>query len=180
MPFNLQIALGVNPACPGESLQSAMDPRQRVYAFVFTALWLLILIVAVVDGYLLLVNWQVIGQEELNPVGRLLLALDGGKVRCFFVAKCGGTLAASSVLLVLYWTRMRMGLAVAAGNPSLSRGSRANCLQNRAPECAGLVVQHGVTALRGLLGGLPTADPLGIGSRTLVGSLLLRCAPVLV
>ena len=91
-----------------------MDPRKRVYNFVFTALWLLILIVAVVDGYFLLVNWQVIAQAELNPVGRLLLALDGGKVRCFFVAKCCGTIAASSVLLVLYWTRMRIGLVVAA------------------------------------------------------------------
>ena len=114
MPFNVQIALGVNPASQGEPLQSAMDPRKRVYAFVFSALWLLILIVAVVDGYFLLVNWQVIGQAELNPIGRLLLALDGGKVRCFFVAKCCGTLAASSLLLVLYWTRMRIGLAVAA------------------------------------------------------------------
>jgi len=114
MPFNVQIALGVNPASQGEPLQSALDPRKRVYAFVFTALWLLILIVAVVDGYFLLVTWQVISQTELNPVGRLLLALDEGRVRYFFVAKCCGTIAASSALLVLYWTRVRIGLGVAA------------------------------------------------------------------
>ena len=95
-----------------QALQIDFDLRKRVVALSFTALWLLILIVAVVDGYFLLINRQIIFQTELNPVGRFLLALDHGNVRYFFMAKCCGTIAASSVLLVLYWTRMRIALAV--------------------------------------------------------------------
>jgi hypothetical protein len=114
MPFNVQIGFGVHLESQGQSPKNAIDPRKRVCNFAFTALWLLILIVAVLDGYFLLVTWQVISQTELNPVGRLLLALDQGKVHYFFVAKCCGTIAASSSLLVLYWTRMRIGLAVTA------------------------------------------------------------------
>jgi hypothetical protein len=89
--------------------------KKRVFALSFAALWLLILMVAVVDGYFILINRHILLQTELNPVGRLFLSLDGGDVRYFFAAKCCGTIAASSALLVLYWTRMQIGFAVTAG-----------------------------------------------------------------
>jgi len=91
------------------------DPKKRVFALAFTSLWLLILIVAVVDGYFIIINRQIMFRTELNPVGQYLLTLDHGNVRCFFVTKCCGTIAASSVLLVLYWTRRRIGFAVTLG-----------------------------------------------------------------
>ena len=95
-----------------QSLRINADFKKRVFALSFAALWLLILIVSVVDGYFILVTRPILLETELNPVGRLLLALDHGDVRYFFVAKCCGTIAASSVLLILYWTRMRIGFAV--------------------------------------------------------------------
>jgi hypothetical protein len=97
------------------SFPLVFDLKNRMGALAFTALWLLILVVAVVDGYLLLIHRQIMIHAELNPVGRFLLALDHGNVRYFFIAKCCGTIAASSFLLVLYWTRARMGLVVTIG-----------------------------------------------------------------
>ena len=70
---------------------------------------------SVVDGYFLLINRPLMLQTELNPVGRFLLVLDGGNIRYLVVAKCCGTIAAASALLVLYWTRTRIGFAVAVG-----------------------------------------------------------------
>jgi hypothetical protein len=89
--------------------------KKRVFALSFIVLWLLILIVAVVVGYFVLINRQILLQTELNPVGRFFLSMDDGGVRYFIAAKCCGTLAASSVLLVLCWTRMQIGIAVTAG-----------------------------------------------------------------
>src|SRR3954453_21161208 len=80
-----------------QSLPINFVSKNRVLALAFTALWLLILIIAVVDGYFVLINHQIMFQTELNPVGRFLLALDHGNVRCFLVAKCCGTVAAASV-----------------------------------------------------------------------------------
>jgi hypothetical protein len=97
------------------SLEIPLELKKRIFALTFVALWLLILIVAVLDGYFILINRHILLQTELNPVGRLFLSLDGGDVRYFFAAKCCGTIAASSALLVLYWTRMQIGFAVTAG-----------------------------------------------------------------
>jgi hypothetical protein len=97
------------------SLEIPLELKKRIFALTFVALWLLILIVAVLDGYFILINRHILLQTELNPVGRLFLSLDGGDVRYFLVAKCCGTIAASTALLVLYWTRMQIGFAVTAG-----------------------------------------------------------------
>jgi hypothetical protein len=113
--LNMQIGMrpyGQSVLTQPQSFQVAFDLRKRIFALSFTALWLLILSVAVVDGYFMLINRQIMFETELNPVGRFLLSLDDGNIRYFFVAKCCGTIAASSVLLVLYWTHMRIGFAV--------------------------------------------------------------------
>jgi len=98
-----------------QSHEVECDLWKCVLALSFAALWLLILIVAVVDGYFILINRHILFQTELNPIGRLFLSLDAGDVRYFFAAKCCGTIATSSTLLVLYWTRMQIGFAVTLG-----------------------------------------------------------------
>lgn len=81
----------------------------------FAALWSVIILVAVIDGYYMLINHEIIVQTELNPVGRFLLALDQGEVRYFFLLKCCGTIITSSVLLVIYWKQRSRGLATTTG-----------------------------------------------------------------
>ncbi len=76
---------------------------RRPAAALFYTMWAVILAVSVHDGFLVLLNRWTIADDEQNPVGRWLIAADGGDVRLFLAAKLVGTIAAASVLLVLYW-----------------------------------------------------------------------------
>jgi len=77
-------------------------------------MWLLIIGVSVHDGLLVLCNRLVIAEEELNPVGQWLLVCNGGDIWLFLAVKALGTLAASSILLWLYWLRPSLGWTACA------------------------------------------------------------------
>lgn len=78
----------------------------------FFLLWLFIILVSVVDGYLVLVQRSVL--VELNPQGQLLMALTGGEVWGLLAAKFLGTIAACSILRIIYSNNGRAGTAIAA------------------------------------------------------------------
>src|SRR5436305_741095 len=75
----------------------------------FIPMWLLVIGISAHDGYLVLVHRPPMVLHELNPVGRLLIHLGGVNVWLLLVAKTIGTVCAASILLVLYWTRPRIG-----------------------------------------------------------------------
>jgi hypothetical protein len=94
----------------------AVSPARRC---VFTCLWLLIIGISVHDGYLVFVHRRLISSFEQNPVGQLLLAWNGGDVWLLLATKTVGTMCASSVLLLLYWTRPRLGWLACAVTATL-------------------------------------------------------------
>lgn len=79
--------------------------------YAFFVLWALVVAVSVYDGFWVLVTREVIQREERNPVGRLLIELNGGDVWLLLGLKAAGTVCAGALLLVLYWTWPRIGWA---------------------------------------------------------------------
>jgi hypothetical protein len=97
-------------------LSPAMMFARRAHhlAAVFVALWLFVIFVSVFDGYLVFRFRHVMHSTELNPVGRLLIAANGGQVWALLGLKYAGTILACSLLLLLYWKNARLGTFVAA------------------------------------------------------------------
>ena len=80
----------------------------------FTTLWLFIAFVSVWDSYLTLSLRHQMQAAELNPMGRLLIDLNGGNVLYLLVAKLLGTTLALAWMMRLYEQRRRRGLAITA------------------------------------------------------------------
>ena len=87
----------------------ANQPRR-----LFLGLWLFIILVSVIDGYLVVEHRSQIMRTELNPFGRGLLILNGGGIVYLLAAKFFGTVTACAILLTIYERRRRLGLAIAA------------------------------------------------------------------
>ena len=81
----------------------------------FNALWLFIILVSVIDGYLVYEHRSFIMHNELNPVGRGLLHLNSGQVWYLLATKFVGTGLACGVLLLIHLRNRVVGTAVAAG-----------------------------------------------------------------
>jgi hypothetical protein len=81
----------------------------RLETAAFTAAWLFVIGSSVYDGYWVLANRQMIASFERNPLGRLLIQWNNGDVWLLLTAKTLGTLAAASILLLVYWTRPQLG-----------------------------------------------------------------------
>jgi hypothetical protein len=88
----------------------------------FLIMWLLIIFVSAHDGYLVLANRFLIAHVELNPFGRWLIHRNGGDIWLLLAAKSIGTLAASSLLLWLYWLRPRLGWSACAAIAAFQLG----------------------------------------------------------
>ena len=89
-------------------------PVDRRTATFFT-LWLFIIFVSVVDGYLVLRHRHEIQWFEQNPVGRALIAWNQGRVWYLLSAKFAGTVVACAALLLIYRASKRIGLVVGVG-----------------------------------------------------------------
>lgn len=85
----------------------------------FAAAWLFVVFVSVYDGYLVLTNRHLMLSAELNPFGLFLIKLNRGRVWYLLAAKCGGTILACSVMLLLYWRKPRVGMIVAGALAAL-------------------------------------------------------------
>lgn len=77
--------------------------------------WLFVLFVSIFDSLLTIHLREQMMHSELNPLGRALLHLNSGDVVYFIAAKTIGTILAASIVLMLYWRRPSLGLAVVAG-----------------------------------------------------------------
>ena len=88
----------------------------------FFALWLFAMFVSVFDGYLALRHRGTLEGDELNPVGQLLIALNGGQVWYLLAAKFTGTVIAGSLVLLIHGSRPRWGLPIAAALAGLQTG----------------------------------------------------------
>jgi hypothetical protein len=88
----------------------------------FFALWLFAIFVSVFDGYLALQQRSTLASDELNPVGQLLIALNGGQVWYLLAAKFAGTVIAGSLVLLIHGSRPRWGLPIAGALAGLQMG----------------------------------------------------------
>jgi len=89
-----------------------MNRQPRVPA-IFLLLWLFIIFVSVVDGYLLLRNRHIILAYELNPIARQLISWNAGSVWFLIAVKFAGTVIACAAVLLLYRAKPRVGIVIA-------------------------------------------------------------------
>jgi hypothetical protein len=69
----------------------------------FFGLWLFIILVSVLDGFLALRYRHVLPAFERNPVGRALIVANGGRAWFLLIAKFTGTVFACTFLLLIYF-----------------------------------------------------------------------------
>ena len=108
--------LAPSASSPDHGLLSTAPIQARVdrQTLLMMTLWLFIGVVAAYDVYLSIKYQEVLQYQELNPLGRWLLKLDGGKVAVFMGCKFLGTLVVLGVIQLLYFYRRHLGLAVAS------------------------------------------------------------------
>ena len=85
----------------------------RRLAALFVALWLFVIFVSVFDGYLVVRFRHELHKTELNPLGRLLIQLNGGQVWLLLAAKFAGTVTAATLVLLIYGRWPRVGMTIA-------------------------------------------------------------------
>jgi hypothetical protein len=92
----------------------------RRHSPLFFALWLFVILVSVIDGYLVLRNRHHL--FEMNPVGRFLIQMNGGQVWYLLATKFAGTVLACALLLLVYWKKQALGIIIAASLAVLQMG----------------------------------------------------------
>ena len=70
--------------------------------YYYGIMWLAIGIISAIDIYWSIVYQDLLYAVELNPMGKLLISMDGGGVALFMSVKMFGTVAALGLLVVLY------------------------------------------------------------------------------
>src|SRR5256885_10422039 len=80
----------------------------------FYALWLFVIFVSAVDGYLALRHRHDMLSYELNPWGRMLIRWNDGQVWYLLAAKFAGTVVACAAMLVISRANFRLGLVIAS------------------------------------------------------------------
>jgi uncharacterized membrane protein len=78
----------------------------------YWGLWSFIMFVSVWDCFLTFIHREWMQTTELNPIGRLLIDLNGGGVTYFLVAKVAGTLLVTSVLAGIFEHYPRRAFAI--------------------------------------------------------------------
>jgi tryptophan-rich sensory protein len=88
-------------------------PLRTTLDWLFASVWLFIIVVSVIDGYLLVKCRDVINETERNPIGVALLALNDGQVWIFLALKYLGTILACTTMLVVYRVNFSLGISIA-------------------------------------------------------------------
>ena len=96
--------------------------RERGSAMALATCCLFVAAVSVHDAMLVVLNSNVIGEVEQNPVGRWLIELQGGDVWLFVSLKLVGTAVVCGVLVTLYEYRTRLALASGSGVAAFQAG----------------------------------------------------------
>lgn len=86
----------------------------RNSAVILVAMWLFIAIVSALDVYCSIKYQFELLADEMNPLGRWLMQLDGGSVALFMACKFLGNLVVLGTLQLLYLRRYRLCLLAAA------------------------------------------------------------------
>lgn len=96
--------------------------RKRRNEIALAACCLFVAAVSVHDAMLVILNANVIGEVERNPVGRWLIEMQGGEVWLFVLSKLVGTAIVCAVLVTLYEFRAHLALAASSGVAAFQAG----------------------------------------------------------
>jgi hypothetical protein len=85
------------------------------YFYLFAGLWLFVIFVSVLDGYLAVRYRHELHSTELNPLGRWLIRLNGNQVWLLVALKFAGTIVAATAVLLIHarWPRTGMTIMLA-------------------------------------------------------------------
>ena len=75
---------------------------KEAHKFYFAIMWLASGLISAIDLYWCVKNQHIMLENEQNPIGRYLIAKDGGDVALFMGVKMAGTIFALGVLVFLY------------------------------------------------------------------------------
>jgi hypothetical protein len=104
------------PLQNGQLRKTAVLPMKqlckKVQAALFIALWLFIILVSVIDGYLTFRHRGVMHITELNPLGQELISWNAGQVWYMLIAKFFGTVITGSALLIIRTQYQRMSTVI--------------------------------------------------------------------
>lgn len=98
---------------PLAALRRAIVGLDRT-ALVMAAMWLFIAAVSAMDVYFSIKYEYALTAEEMNPIGRWLMRLDGGSVGLFMACKFFCNLVALGILQLLYFHHRRLCLVATA------------------------------------------------------------------
>ena len=70
--------------------------------YYYSIMWLTIGIISSIDIYWSIINQNVLGELEENPIGRYLIEISDGSVALFMSVKVAGTIIALGALVFLY------------------------------------------------------------------------------
>jgi hypothetical protein len=98
------------------------DHDSRRATMAFGTLWLFVIFVSVVDGYLVVRHRHDMLKFELNPLGRALIHWNDGRVWYLLSAKFAGTVVACAAMLRLFHYRRGLGLIVAVALAAFQLG----------------------------------------------------------
>jgi hypothetical protein len=89
---------------------------------IFPGLWLFIGLVSAFDTYLTVKFQETLEIEELNPLARMLLQLDGWDPALFIGVKFLGSVMVLGILAALHLSDRRIGLVIATAIASFQLG----------------------------------------------------------
>ena len=83
--------------------------------YLFAGLWLFVIFVSVLDGYLAVRYRHELHITERNPLGRWLIQRGGNQVWLLLAAKFAGTVIAATAVLLIHsrWPRWGMPIVIA-------------------------------------------------------------------
>jgi hypothetical protein len=102
------------PLSPWERARVRVLPSRDHRDRFFLTLWLFIIFVSVVDGFLVYEHRWFITDNEMNPMGRALLFLNQGNIWYLLTVKFIGTVASCGLLLLIHRYYRRAAIPVAS------------------------------------------------------------------
>lgn len=81
--------------------------------------WLVTIGISVHDGLLVLANRGMMAEYERNPIGQVLIAVNGGDIWLLLAVKTLGTVCVAALLLLLYARNWQLGLVACSALAAL-------------------------------------------------------------
>ena len=86
------------------------QPNRRLELLLLGSMLALITVVSMIDVYWSFKTQSILAETEQNPLGRWLIARDGGDISLFMTLKMAGTMAVILAIPAMYFVRRKWGI----------------------------------------------------------------------